>query len=75
MTVKQKSEEHGKKTVPRQYRKGKPFQLYVEDNFMDSIDEWIKAQPGQAMSRSEAIRRLTAAALEAEAAKKKGGKK
>lgn len=49
------------------------MQIYAEDDFIAAIDEWRGQQAG-IPNRSEAIRRLTALALESEA-KKKGGKK
>lgn len=45
----------------------------VSGEFLAKLDDWRRQQP-DLPSRTEAIRRLTAAGLEAEA-KKKGGKK
>ncbi len=85
MTVNTKSAGHEKKTAAPQFRKGKPLQFYADDDFIAGVDEWAKQQPGKALTRSEALRRLTdrglkaeaeeAVALEAEAQKKKGGRK
>jgi hypothetical protein len=84
MTVKHKSEEHGKKTASaRQYRKGKPLQFYADDALIAQIDDWRAAQR-PVLTRSDAIRRLlgtspdliqalTEVALKAEG--KKGGKR
>jgi hypothetical protein len=52
----------------------RPLNMRVDDDFVASIDEWRKAQPGELLTRTAAIRRLTSLALESEA-KKKGGKK
>lgn len=73
MTVKTKSAEHEKKTAPRPFRKGKPQQFYADDEFMSLVEEW-RADQRPVPTKSEALRRLTALALEAEA-KKKGGKR
>jgi hypothetical protein len=54
--------------------KDRPLQMRVDDEWVASIDEWRKAQPGELLTRTAAILRLTALALESEA-KKKGGKK
>jgi len=51
---------------------GFPVLVRLQDSPLDAIDEWRRQQP-DIPNRSEAIRRLTALALEAEAAKK--GKK
>jgi hypothetical protein len=47
----------------------RPFIMRATDDFVGSLDEWRNRQPDKP-SRSEALRRLTAAALEAELAKK-----
>jgi len=74
MTVNIESAESEKKITgrPPTGRKGRPLQLYATDEFIAGLDEWRAQQPG-IPSRSESIRRLTALALESEAAKK--GKK
>lgn len=46
----------------------------VSGEFLAMLDEWRRQQP-DIPSRTEAVRRLTAAGLEVEAAKKKGGKR
>ena len=65
MTVKHKSEDDEKKTSTGWARKGKPVQFYADDGLINSVDEWAKQQPGRALTRSEALRRLVDNSLEA----------
>ena len=44
--------------------KDRTFQMRVDEDFLKSIDDWRRKQP-DLPSRSEAIRRLVAMALEA----------
>jgi len=52
---------------------GEPVLVRIQPAAIDAIDAWRAKQPSLP-SRAEAIRRLTAFALEAEANKKKGRK-
>lgn len=72
MTVNTKRAEHEKKIAgqPPTGRKGKPLQVYVDDDLTADIHEWAKQQPGRAPNQSEAIRLLLRLALSG-----KGGKK
>ena len=47
------------------------LQPRFDDDFIAALDNWRREQPDMP-SRTESLRRLTALALEAEAAKKKG---
>jgi hypothetical protein len=57
---------------PAKERPGRPVQMRLSDEFLVTVDDWRREQP-DLPNRTEAIRRLTALALESEAAKK--GKK
>jgi len=50
---------------------GTMLQPRFDDDFIAALDNWRREQPDMP-SRTESLRRLTALALEAEAAKKKG---
>jgi hypothetical protein len=73
MTVKHKSTDDEKKTTDRQFRRGKPVQVYLDEDLIDAIHEWTKEQPGRALTQSEAIRRLLDRGLSVSPGK--GGKK
>jgi hypothetical protein len=60
-----------KKVEETSQEQSERFQMRASKEFMRTLDEWRRLQP-DLPGRAEAIRRLTALALEAEAAKKKG---
>jgi hypothetical protein len=62
-----------KPSKKRSAETGTPVQVRLQPEPLDAVDKWRRDQP-DLPGRSEAIRRLTALALESEA-KKKGGKK
>lgn len=63
-----------KKAHPTSEQRTERFGMRASPEMMKRVDEWRRQQP-DLPSRTEAIHRLTDAALEAEAAKKKGGKR
>lgn len=51
--------------------KDRPLNMRVDDEWVASIDEWRKRQPGEMLTRTAAIRRLVEQALSASAGKGK----
>ncbi len=62
-----------KKAKPLSQQQTEQFLMRTSKEFLQSVDDW-RRQQDDLPSRSEALRRLTALALESEA-KEKGGKR